>query len=164
MTRGLARTSWDTPGHLLSGTGHRLLASLLDSASYFCWPRHSSCWQPRACCAADAAVASAASTPSLPPSEPDLKPDLEPDSDLDSQPGFEAGRRAAFSAWPKVSAAARPNGRERCPAGTFVTECGRWEEKRRTACRGALCVPSLLKTAANGRVLNHQGNSITDTS
>lgn len=39
-----------------------------------------------------------------------------------------------------------------------------WKEKRRPAHHDALCVSSLLKTAVNDRVLNHQANSITDTS
>ncbi|XP_075526047.1 uncharacterized protein LOC142557801 isoform X2 [Dermacentor variabilis] len=69
MTKGPARTSWATHGHLLSGTGLRLWASLPDSASSYYWPRPFSCWQPHVCCAAGAVAVIAASTLSQQPSE-----------------------------------------------------------------------------------------------
>lgn len=38
MTKDLVEISWDTPGHLLSGTEHRWLESLQDLVFYFWWP------------------------------------------------------------------------------------------------------------------------------
>lgn len=69
MTKGPARTSWATHGHLSSGTGLRLWASLPDLASFYCWHHRFSCWQPHVCCAAGAVAVIAASTLSQQPSE-----------------------------------------------------------------------------------------------